>query len=275
MRVITRTLGIMSELGQVPTGLSLQQLADRLDVPVPSMHRLLSVLCDAGFVVRVPSTRLYFVGPNALSLGAAAARGRRLHQTPPAPLARAAASTGDTFFLTEAVGNRSALCVAVAPGKRFSKSPIELGQVLPLGTMSCTRILLLDLPDDHLSRLISRTLQDLPAGQRRGPLSHEAAMTRLHTSRRVGFDVGKRELSSDTWVLSVPVRDLTANVRQGLNVVTPARRAARQQVRTSLMTTVLVVAQELSRADATRGLIHPGDGLGPSPAEPRRAADGG
>lgn len=257
MQIITRTLAIMSEIGQVPTGLSLQQLADRLDVPVPSLHRLLCVLSDQGFVVRSPTTRRYFLGPNVLSMGAAAARGRRLHQVPPAALTRAAEETGDCFFLTETLSTRTAVCVAVASGKRRRKAPIELGEDLAPGYLSCTRVLLLDLPDERLVGMLGRWAAEPPPGHRALTIDPQATLARIRAARRLGFDIGEGELGPDCWALSVPLGDrsfaspqgVNGSPRQGLTVVTSSRRASRSQVRTVLMTRLLALAHELSRAD--------------------------
>ena len=180
-------------------------------------------------------------------------------------MTQAAVETGDMLFLTEMVGEKSAVCVAVAPGKRLGRMPVKLGEDLPLGTMSCTRVLLLNVREDRLSDIVARTLASQNSASQR---SQKTAMMRLRTTRKAGFDVGEGELEPSLWALSVPLRESPGMIRQSLTLVTTISRAARQRTRTALMTRGLGVAHVLADTEPLAMTAAAGMGVQLVPVRP-------
>lgn len=74
-----RALAVLHALANVTEGLSLQHLATLLEVPTPSMHRLLALLVADGYVVRSSVNRRYFLGPNSPLLNAGGSRRQSRH----------------------------------------------------------------------------------------------------------------------------------------------------------------------------------------------------
>lgn len=68
-----RAVGILNFLAAHPTdSFTLSDLASRLGVNLASMHALLTVLADAGYVSRHPRLRTFTLGPSVVALGTAA-----------------------------------------------------------------------------------------------------------------------------------------------------------------------------------------------------------
>jgi IclR family transcriptional regulator, KDG regulon repressor len=74
---LERGLSILDALGESP-GLSLMELASRLDVPKGSLFRQLRVLEASGYVVRAADTKRYWLGPRLIHLGYSARRQLKL-----------------------------------------------------------------------------------------------------------------------------------------------------------------------------------------------------
>lgn len=242
MRTVGRALGVLHALAAEPTGMTLQQLASKLDVPVPSMHRVLAVLAEDGYIVRSPVSRRYFVGPKALEISTAAVRARRLHQIPPAAIARAAIVTGDTVFITELCLNR-AVCVAIAPGRRPVAASVALGSELPLHASAAGRVLLLDMTDGAVSAMLTAPL---PTYTDATPSSVPALLAALRRARHLGFDICAGEFDLNVWAVSAPIRDRVGAVRASVTLITRAQRGARPNVRDTLIAAVMRVAEDLS-----------------------------
>ena len=125
MQLVRRTVSVLRELGNTG-GMTMQELATRLDVPLPSMHRLLGVLAEEEFVLRTQDRR-YVLGPAALFL----ARGTRAIEEVARPYMRAlAGEVHETVFLTELVGRR-AVCVAIVQGSRALRLFVAVGEPMP------------------------------------------------------------------------------------------------------------------------------------------------
>jgi DNA-binding IclR family transcriptional regulator len=252
MRSLKRGLAVVAAISQSDTGLSLQELATRLDVPPASMHRLLAALEDEEVIVRSPCNRRYFISPSALTICAAATRTRRLQQIPPGPLARAAVASGQTVFLTEMIES-TAVCVALAAGRRAGGAYAELGRQMPWHAAASARVLLLDVADERIIRLFdNRPLQRCAVHT---PTSPEEVLSRVQLARRRGYDLCDDELDSGKWGVSVPIRDESGRIRQAVTLIADTTRTRRQTTREGLITLARHTADELAGTTTARSGI--------------------
>ena len=102
MRVVVRSLSVLTILGKYPEGLSHQELCNRLEIPLASMHRILRTLNDQDFITRSPVSKKFYLGPGIKDL-AKASDISSLFIPPPTQLMDAARSSGETIFLTRAI----------------------------------------------------------------------------------------------------------------------------------------------------------------------------
>ena len=67
--LIGRALGVLELMTEVPNGLGVQALADRRQMPVASMHRLLAELAQLGYVRQLREGQKYVLTTRLISLG--------------------------------------------------------------------------------------------------------------------------------------------------------------------------------------------------------------
>jgi DNA-binding IclR family transcriptional regulator len=135
----TRALAVLDFLAAHPTDeFTLSDLATELDVNVSSMHAVLAVLTDEGYVMRAPRLRTYSLGPSVVALGSGALErhpaidhardeARRLSDELDLGVAITALAGDDIVFLAR-VGEHRAREVAVHVGQRIPLVP-PLGAV--------------------------------------------------------------------------------------------------------------------------------------------------
>jgi IclR family acetate operon transcriptional repressor len=237
VRLISRAFAILDQLSVEPTGLTLQELSNRTDVPVGSVHRLMGVLMEESLVVRSASTLRYFVGPAAATLGMAGIKSSRLLQEPPASIAEAAASCEESFHLTELVDERHAVCVAAAHGRRLPHPPALLGREFPLGMTPPSRVLLVGMHESFIAKAVRHNV---------APFDYGEVMTRVRSVQRSGFDAAPDEPEEGLWTLSVPVYSEAGPFQRCVSVVASARRARRASTRLALYNQVVVLARRLA-----------------------------
>jgi DNA-binding IclR family transcriptional regulator len=128
----TRAVAVLDFLAANTTeGFTLTEVASRLGINVASTHALLTVLTEAGYVVRHPRLRTFTLGPSVVALGSAA-----LECHPVVDLARDAArelasQTGLEVAVTAPAGNHIVfLARAGEPSARGV--PVHVGQRVPL-----------------------------------------------------------------------------------------------------------------------------------------------
>ena len=128
----SRAVAILNFLAAYPgEGFTLSDLAGRLDINVASTHALLSVLSDAGYVIRHPRLRTFTLGPSIVGLGTAA-----LEAHPAIDLARDAARdiarrTRLEVTLTAPAGDEIVF-LARAGAHSPRGGPVHVGQRVPL-----------------------------------------------------------------------------------------------------------------------------------------------
>lgn len=245
MRSVGRTLSVLRALCGVTTGLSLGELAAQVDIPTPSLHRLLAVLCAEGFVTRSPGGRRYFLGPDATLLGNAGTRSSHLFHVPPGPIASASIESGETVFLTEWIDER-AICIAIAPSRKPLQLYATLGQRMPLYAAASARVLLADMPDMHAQRRLER--QPMRRFTNYTPTTMDKVMDQVRLARRRGFDVCDRALDNDVWAVAAPVRRGSTAITKSITVAAPTTRVRRPHVRESLIGLAIRTADEISHA---------------------------
>ena len=101
-RTVDRVIAIMEEASRVTSGVSLAELAERLDAPKSSIQELTNGLLATGYLVERDRRFMLGPGPFVLSIRTA---GISLRQVEHEQLERAAARVGHTLFVGARVGD--------------------------------------------------------------------------------------------------------------------------------------------------------------------------
>lgn len=241
MQPVIRALRTLRSVARAERGRSLQDLSDELEIPVGSMHRLLAVLSDEGFLSRSPTTKRYFLGPAARELVGVAPESGLVR--PHDALRTAAETTGESVFLAELVGNR-ALCVALVEGRHPLRLFVRIGQEMPLHAAASARVLLSDLHDDVVRTLLTRT--SMTPYTKETPTTIDQVVEHVRLIRTRGYDVCDDELDEGVWAVAAPVRSSSGRVRASVTAAAPISRASDDTTRSCLTEAVLTAAAAMA-----------------------------
>lgn len=238
-----RVLDVLSLFDSERSELSLSDIAELLDWPVPTTHRATATLAERGYLSRDPRTKLFRLGSEVVRLAASMIAGFRLPDLARPYLQALTEETGETaslailegaevFFLASSAGTFR-LRVEATPGLRNPAHCTALGKCL---------LAQLD-PDEARSRLGPEPYQ------RETP---ESAGTwselepRLAKARADGYalSVNEYEEGLSSCAVSIPTRD---GLIAAINVAAPA-------VRLSPKALVEVVVPKLQAAAAAIAL---------------------
>lgn len=244
MKPVVRSLRILRLLSEEAAGMPLGGIAERLDVPLASVHRLLAVLEEEGFVSRAPANRRYFLGPNAQQLARDGAGGTSPLVRAPAAVVDASRQTGETVFVSELVGGK-VVCVALVESSHPLRLFVRVGQDLPLHAAAAARVILAGLPTADAASLLerSRPFSNFTPGTPREP---GEVLERLRGIVEQGYDVCESELDDNVWAVAVPVRDSTDAVIASVTLAAPSQRVADRTRRARALDIVRAAASEMS-----------------------------
>lgn len=184
------------------------ELSAALELPGPTVHRILGTLVDRGYVMRLPSRR-YSLGPGLMRLGEAS-RDRLASWAMPA-LARLGEVTQETANLAVLDGDL-ATYVAQVPSKHHMRMFTEVGRRVLPHAAGVGKALLSQLPDEEVRSLVRRT--GMPAFTDTTHTTEQSLLEDLATIRARGYaiDEGEQELGVRCFAVPVPGLPLLAAV---------------------------------------------------------------
>jgi len=129
--VIARAADVLRALKHENTGMSLGQIADRVELPRSTVQRIVNALIDEGLVMMSSPASGYRLGPEIQSLAKAGQidAAEILHPV----LARTSRATGETVDLA-VMRNGAMIFVDQAAGSHRLRTVSAVGEVFPMGT---------------------------------------------------------------------------------------------------------------------------------------------
>lgn len=201
--------------------LSVADLTALMDVPTPTMHRIVRLLDADRFLQREPGSRVYSPGPRLVSFALDTIRSSMRHAPRHVILERLSTGVGETCNFGMLVGNYLAYLDRVEAawplGLKF-----EPGSRVPVHCTSMGKLLLSMLPrrrrDELLqgSALARYTENTITEGK---ALSHA-----LDEIRKQGYAIDNQEFLAGVVCIAVPVRDKRGTVCAAVAVSAPQAR---------------------------------------------------
>ena len=227
-QVLERTFSILELFDEDHPEWSTTEVARRLGLPIPTVHRILAALRRHGYVSQHEETKRFRLGISALQLGDRARSVVDLRSVALPALRRLAHETGETALLTVLTpGHDRGVClerVETAQPLRLSVTP---GRQLPLHAGASQKVLLAYLPEDEIERVIEAGLEHLCHATITDPglLRHELARI-----RRRGWASSVEETNLGVWGVAVPLRN-PRGVVCAVGIAGPSPRLTPDRVR--------------------------------------------
>jgi IclR family acetate operon transcriptional repressor len=224
---LARGLDILELFAGDSPELTQTEISDRLGLPVPTVHRLVKLLTERGWLARDPASR-------RLRLGLGAARllpGVRLPDLARDPLRAMAERTGETVNLA-ALDGGEVLYLVSETGSHLLTLRSHVGLRLPVHSTALGKCLLAQLGDEEARDIA-------------GPEPYEAMTPRTLTTwdklranlervRREGVAHSREEYEVGLHSIAVPLAWVDSDGPVAVNVSLPSSRAGREA--TALLT---------------------------------------
>lgn len=210
-------------------GARLADLIAQASLSKPTTHRLLRALERLGLVDQDPGTRLYHLGPEAFVIGALAAERFGIHRAALPSLARLAAASEDTAFLSVR-RDWHAVCLHREEGTFPIRTHVlNAGDRHPLGVGAGSLAILAALPVNEAEAAIVASTEEIEA---RYPDFSSALLSGLVAQTRArGYSLNPGLLMAGSWGVGVPVLNREGRCEGALSIAAIEARLgeARQQ----------------------------------------------
>lgn len=199
---VVRAFGLLEALRMLGGEAGVSELSAEVELPAPTIHRLLQTLIAHGYVVQLPSRR-YSLGPGLIRLGDAATR--RLSSWAMPVLAGLAQSSQETANMAILDGDLAAY-VAQVPSPHQMRMFTEVGRRVFAHSTGVGKAMLSQLPDERVLEIVRRT--GMPAYTATTLTSESALLADLRAIRRRGYAIDEGEQELGVRCYAVPVSGL-------------------------------------------------------------------
>ena len=259
-QVLERTFSILEVFTEARPEWSTTAIARSLDLPVPSVHRILAALRRLGYVSQHEDTRRFRLGAAALSLGERARAVADLRPVALGPLRRLSDATGETALLTVLTPERDrGVCLERVETPQPLRLSVQPGRQLPLHAGASQKALLAFMREDEIEALIAGPLDRFCQSTITDP---RALRRELKTIRARGWASSYEETNVGVWGIAVPVLS-DSDVVCAVGIAGPSPRLSVDRVRQDVVLVhdaavaigraIGLTAPQVSADDATIG----------------------
>ncbi len=235
-------------------GVRLVDLATASGLSRPTIHRMLSVLCEEHVVEQDPETRRYRIGPELTLLGMARSNRIPIRGLAEPFLRQLSEKVDDTVFLTVRQGADSVGIERITGRYPIQVLATEVGVRRPLGVGVAGVAILATLPPEEATRLIRENQRRL-AGH---GFTLAAMGQRVERARTTGYAWAPVGLIPGTSAVSLAIRDRNGQALAAISVAAMANRLTKErlpEVLDALRETARRV--ESRRVELARARLHP------------------
>ncbi len=217
---LARGLDILELFAGDSPELTQTEISERLGLPVPTVHRLVKLLTERGWLVRDSRSRRLRVGLGAARLLPAV----RLPELARDPLRAMADRTGETVNLATLDGSE-VLYLVSETGSNLLTLRSHVGLRLPVHATALGKCLLAQLDDQDARRVAGS--EPYPALTPRTITSWDKLRAQLERVRRDGVAYSREEYEVGLHSIAVPLAWVDGDGPVAVNVSLPSSRAGR------------------------------------------------
>lgn len=217
MRASDRVLEILETLG-IGEVLTLTEIAGQVELPVPTVHRLLAALEERGWITRLPSGG-YTLGPQFLAAASRATQRDPIVAAASTNVAQLAAELDETVSLSVASGLRR-VCLVESESTQALRYVHGVGSVGPLHAGASSKVLVAFGEPSLLEKVCIAPMEHFTEIT----LDAEALRHECKRVRQQGWAMSLGERSRGALALAVPLISPRTGITYALTVFAPEAR---------------------------------------------------
>lgn len=194
---------------------SISEIADRTDLPLSTVHRLISSLMQYGLIMQIPETKQYKLGYTWMEIGL-----RILDKIDTRAVARSvmeqlAAEVKETIYLSIPHGT-SAIVLERVEGPMTVRMIDNLGERIPLHIGAANKTMLANMDPSEAEAIAAELIAD--------PEERRDFLERLPAIKRSGYAISYGEKTEGTASVAAPIIGYNHKVVGALSIGVPSYR---------------------------------------------------
>ena len=240
---LTRGLSILEALADAEGGLTLTDLAHRVELPASTAHRLLATLEKMGYVYQAGDLGLWYVGLQAFTVGSTFLANRDFVAQSHSYMRRLMEQSGETANLAILDGTE-AVFIAQVQCHEMMRTLVKLGSRVPLHASGVGKAIFAALPDEQIDAILK--VIGLPRITENTIVVPETMWAALRVIRQRGYSFDDEEHARATRCVAATIFDEHAEPLGAISLAGPSSRLSDERIR-QLGPLVAHTGEELTR----------------------------
>jgi DNA-binding IclR family transcriptional regulator len=230
---LQRSLRILELLAASPEGCSVSSVALRLEMPLSATHRLLSELCESGYVRQVSAQGLYTLTIKLVSLGLSFLSNSGVVDIAQPLLDRLSQESGELVRLAVRDGDDLVFVAKAQGATRGLRYDPDMGLSVPLSCSAAGHALLSTMSDEDALALVARQGFGKPEDHGpRAPTTVKTLLTYVRAARKRGYSVIVEVFAPGMTAMSAPIRQRDGHVIGVVTIAGPLVRLSEARMHT-------------------------------------------
>jgi len=239
---LTRGLSILECLAKAEGGLTLTDVAQRVQLPPSTVHRLLATLEKMGYVYQAGELGRWYVGLQAFTVGSSFLSSRDFVAQSHPFMRRLMDQSGETVNLAILDGTE-AVFVDQVQCREMMRTIVKLGSRAPLHASGVGKAMFASLPDDQIDAILK--VRGLPRITGNTITTPETMWSSVRVIRQRGWSFDDEEHAIGTRCVGAPIYDEHAETLGAISLAGPSSRLPDERIR-QLGPLVAHTAEELT-----------------------------
>jgi IclR family acetate operon transcriptional repressor len=225
---LTRGLSLLEALARAEGGLTLTDVAQRVQLAPSTAHRLLSTLEKMGYVYQSGDLGRWYVGLQAFTVGTSFLANRDFVAQSHPYMRRLMEQSGETANLGILDGT-DAVFIDQVQCREMMRTIVKLGSRVPLHASGVGKAIFAAMPDDEIEAILK--VKGLPRITANTITSPETMWAAIRVIRQRGWSFDDEEHALSTRCVAAPIYNEHAEVLGAISLAGPSSRLPDERIR--------------------------------------------
>jgi DNA-binding IclR family transcriptional regulator len=227
---VARTLSVLRAVAEAKSSVGVKDIAEAVNLPMSTSHRLLDLLLDAGFIEKDAARRRYRIGGELSRLANLIAAKTSFSSVVQPILDDLTSQTGETTIFASYLPARRAMTYsAKCDSPQLLRYRIGLHEEIPLSWGSTGLAILSVLPETIQAEVFASAKASPVHGR---PLSRKAFYERIAVVQKDGVAITDGERLGDAFGIAAPIVTEPGNILGAIGFTIPKLRFTRSKQKT-------------------------------------------
>jgi DNA-binding IclR family transcriptional regulator len=242
-RSVRRAIDILELMLERGSPVTVAQIISQLGIPKSTAYELVRALSEADYIAPSSKGGGLFIGRKLYELGMAYRSHVDLLRDGGQVVEELRDETGETVQLS-VLDNDLMMVLLKEEGRGHLRIISNVGSRVPVNWAAAGRLLVSDMTDEALAKLLKATICQSPTGK--AIMDVKKLVSQIRRFRRLGYTTELNEANEHAGCIAAPIIDGSGRCIAAISVVVPEQRLAKPN-RERLIASVTGAAERLSR----------------------------